>query len=223
MAHYQVNSFVELVQLMEKHAKEREERVRQAIVLTLHQALVFVSSKTIPVAFGELAKSLHVVPGHNVSSLIADAPYAAAVENGARPHMPPLAPILQWVALRGLQGMNTKYNLRSSRELRGLQGSTTAFHSGSIARELKHVSIARRERALRYVRHNFARNSGMIGKVRANYKGKDPVSGAYKEVAMRIAVAISKVGTKPHKYMFACLPYVMKRLHTNIRKALQDP
>jgi hypothetical protein len=59
-----------------------------------------------PAAFEELRKSIHAIPTEAGVILRADAPHAAAVEHGSRPHMPPVEPLIRWVALRGIQGLN---------------------------------------------------------------------------------------------------------------------
>ena len=58
--------------------------------------------------------------------MIVTAPHAAAVENGSRPHWVPIDPLIAWVKLRGMQGLN-----RSGR------GATTSIHAKSIKSELK--------------------------------------------------------------------------------------
>src|ERR1700723_2746681 len=63
----------------------------------------------IPVAFAELRGPLHVdateaLEGH--VRIVLDAPHACAVEEGSRPHTPPLEPLIAWVKLRGMQGID---------------------------------------------------------------------------------------------------------------------
>jgi hypothetical protein len=53
-----------------------------------------------PKASGFLRESIHAV-GLRV---VCDAPYAAAVEYGSRPHWPPIAPIIAWVEIKGFVG-----------------------------------------------------------------------------------------------------------------------
>ncbi len=60
-----------------------------------------------PVAFGGVRQSVHAVNTANGGRIVADAPHAAAVEVGSRPHFPPLGPIEAWVKLRGMQGLNS--------------------------------------------------------------------------------------------------------------------
>ena len=216
MATYRVNSFEELIKLMEKHAKEREQRIHDAIVFTLHQALIYVASKTLPIAFGNIEKSLHVVPGQNVSSLIADAPHAEAVENGARPHTPPFAPILAWVRLRGAQSGALKGRVNPS----GLRGSSSMRQARKVGGMLSRSLRSRNERMMKSfgVKKNVITRENTLHKMFSLINDDDFVKSA-----RAIVLSIAKHGTPPHKYMLACLPYAMKMLDRNIRKALKDP
>lgn len=54
-----------------------------------------------PVAFEELRDSGHVVPRADGALILFDAPHAAAVEVGSRPHRPPVDPLIRWAELRG--------------------------------------------------------------------------------------------------------------------------
>jgi len=56
-----------------------------------------------PSASGFLRESIHAV-GLRV---VVDAPYAIYVEQGARPHWPPIEPLIAWVRLRGFVGMGS--------------------------------------------------------------------------------------------------------------------
>lgn len=58
-----------------------------------------------PKAFGPLRESIHVVDQANGARIVADAPHAAALEVGSRPHWAPLQPLIEWVILRGMQGI----------------------------------------------------------------------------------------------------------------------
>lgn len=101
--------------------------VHQAIVATAHQI-----AKNVPIAFGELRTSVHAVIETNGGGANVDAPHAAAVEFGSRPHWVPLEPLIRWVKLRGMQGLSAR---GSSRWGRG-PGKTTGEHSYNVARQL---------------------------------------------------------------------------------------
>jgi hypothetical protein len=73
----------------------REKRIEAAIALTAKLGAAYVKTR-VPVAFEDLRKSVHATE----SSIIADAPHAAPVETGSRPHWMPIKPLLRWVELR---------------------------------------------------------------------------------------------------------------------------
>jgi hypothetical protein len=79
-----------------------------------------------PVAFEELRESVHDIPTEDGAIIRADAPHAAAVEHGSRPHMPPVKPLIRWVQLRGIQGLTgsrarpARAVVRALRAVRGI-------------------------------------------------------------------------------------------------------
>lgn len=126
MTTHVVKSVAELQALIRRHAKEREEKVRTAIRKAARRASLANSSelkRNIPVAFGELRESVHV----EGSKVIVDAPHAAAVNNGSRPHWMPLAPLIAWVKLRGMQGLATE------RQIGRLPGTSTRGAAQGVA------------------------------------------------------------------------------------------
>lgn len=58
-----------------------------------------------PHAFGELADGVVPIELGSGAKIRSTAPHSAAVEVGSRPHMPPVKPLLAWVRLRGMQGL----------------------------------------------------------------------------------------------------------------------
>lgn len=58
-----------------------------------------------PVAFGEVREGLIDEKTSAGARIAATAPHSAAVETGSRPHFPPLEPLIAWVKLRGMQGL----------------------------------------------------------------------------------------------------------------------
>ncbi len=126
MATHEVKSFKELVSLLTKHAKTREKNVIAAVKRAARRASQANSSalkRNIPVAFGEIRESVHV----EGSRVIVDAPHAAAVNNGSRPHWMPLAPLIAWVKLRGMQGLGT------DRQRGRLPGTSTRAAAEGVA------------------------------------------------------------------------------------------
>lgn len=93
------------------------ERLKGRVLAATRRAAsrsVEIVAGAVPVAFKELADSVHDIPTAEGAIVRADAPHAAAVENGARAHMPPVEPIERWVRLRGMQGLGGS-RLRSAR------------------------------------------------------------------------------------------------------------
>lgn len=64
-----------------------------------------------PVDVGTLKSSMHVEGGIMEPRIVIDAPHAATVELGSRPHVPPLQPLIDWVkrhrASFGIKGKGT--------------------------------------------------------------------------------------------------------------------
>lgn len=101
---YEVKSFRELGEHLEKLLKKKEQRIKEAI----HSAAEIGARRIaalVPRAFEELADSIHLENHQHGTNIVVDAPHAAAVEIGSRPHTPPLEPLIKWVKLRGTQGL----------------------------------------------------------------------------------------------------------------------
>lgn len=176
---------------MDLRAKQRgaEEAVRK----TARDGVKVVRDQ-VPVAFSELSDSIHAGSALNGAYIIADAPHAAAVENGSRPHTPPLEPLIRWVKLRGMQG------LRSASALRKTRG---ASHARTVASQLRQLQS-----------RTFSDRSG-TGSVYS------PVDAA-ETVARAIQAVIAKRGTKPHAFMLKSLPELQMMLDSNVRKAMNS-
>ena len=130
MKTYRVGSLRELAALFAKHQQEREKHLRAAVDATA-KAGVSAVKRRVPVAHGELREAVHAEERPTGAAVVIDAPHAAPVETGSRPHMPPLAPLVEWVKLRAAQG------LLSERQIGRLPGTTTASHARSIASALQ--------------------------------------------------------------------------------------
>ena len=126
MPTYTVNGLGAFARLFAQHQAEREKRIRGAMQKTA-QAGVSIVKRAVPVAFGELRESVH----REGTKIVVDAPHAAPVETGSRPHWMPLAPLIKWVKLRGAQG------LLSRRERSRLPGTTTRAHAEGIASQFR--------------------------------------------------------------------------------------
>jgi len=56
------------------------------------------------VNMGDLLRSVHTDFVHDGAEVIVDAPHAAHMEYGTRPHFPPVAPLKEWVMQKGISG-----------------------------------------------------------------------------------------------------------------------
>ncbi|GEM_PF-1842331 len=190
-ATYRVHSLRELATLVHAHNQAREGRVKKAIVKAARQGKAYIVKFTLPIAFRELEHSLRVESKGGKVRIVADAPHAAPVETGSRPHWPPLAPLIAWVKLRGMQGNQGAAKGKPTR----LRGTTTAEHSNEIALVLNVLAMQR----------------GGSNDV------DDPAA-----IARAIQIAISRRGTKPHRYMAKALPEIRRILDVEVRIALAD-
>lgn len=128
---YNVGSMSELMALLKRHQRQREQRIHAATKRAASRGRAFVK-RNVPVAFGEIRESVHA----EGTAIIVDAPHAAAVNNGSRPHWAPLAPLIAWVKLRGMQG------LLSERQQGRLPGTTTKETAKGIAAMLRDHEVA---------------------------------------------------------------------------------
>lgn len=141
----------------------------------------------VPVAFSELRDSVR----EEGSKVIADAPYAMAVELGSRPHWMPLEPLIKWVQLRGFQ------SLVAAKSRARLPGTTTMDHATRIGEQL-----------------DSTRRGGGSGPM-TPYTASDAVVQIAKAIQHRIAIA----GTKPHYFMRAAVPVAREFLSVEIAAA----
>jgi hypothetical protein len=131
---YTVHSFRELGSLYVRHQRQRAKRILNAIRRAVDRAVKIVK-RAVPVAFGELREAVHARARERGGAVIVDAPHAAPVEEGSRPHTPPLEPLIEWVRLRGAQALLTE------RQRGRLPGATTKDHAEWVGGELaKHVT-----------------------------------------------------------------------------------
>jgi hypothetical protein len=127
---YTVTSLAELAKLIERHGRQRTQRVLAATKRAARRAAEASGSalkRQIPVAHGELRESVRI----EGDIIIVDAPHAAAVNFGSRPHTPPLEPLVAWVKLRGMQGLLTE------RQMNRLPGTTTKDAATGVAEMLR--------------------------------------------------------------------------------------
>ncbi len=116
-----VRSIAELKRVLAKDMRARQKRVERAVKKSARRGASVVR-RNVPVAFSELRDSVHA----DGTTIVADAPHAAPVETGSRPHFPPIEPIERWVKLRGMQGLAGSSTKR-------LTGTTSRGAAGAVA------------------------------------------------------------------------------------------
>jgi hypothetical protein len=211
MATFSFTSLKAAARQIEKDARARQARVERAVLKAANKTAPIVRNELVPKAFGELADSIHVSSGKRGNAdIIADAPHAEAVEAGSRPHMPPLAPIVKWVRLRGLQGItakgSVKQNIRTP-SLKSEQERNTARVRTQIGHLIHSEVGGKNASAAKWVRN------AKLGAVDA----------ATIAVAQAIRMKIAKNGTKPFRFMQAATTPAMVFLDTFVKDALEDP
>ncbi len=172
-------------------------RVVLATHATAHASWSVIQSKA-PKAFGEIAQGIESIPRKTGATIRSTAPHSGAVENGSRPHMPPLEPIIKWVQLRGMQGLE-----------KGARG---------VSRE-----IARRIRAdgeaYEFTEIKRGPNAGQMRRRKVRGTSID----APERVAWMIALKIKAKGTKPTFFMKRSVPEVRKILDAQVKSFLKRP
>jgi hypothetical protein len=172
----------------------------------------YIVREKVPRAFGELADSASVVDTASGADVIFDAPHAAAVEVGSRPHMPPLEPLIAWVTLRGIQGLTAGGKVKRVKagpaawRARAAESVATALHEkmGSKAAKSWRAHAQNAVRAL---------TPSTLGKLDA-----DP---AVVSVARAIQMKIARKGTKPFRYVGTSVHQAVAELDRFVRAALK--
>ena len=152
-----------------------------------------------PRAFGEIADGVVDIPLASGAKVRSTAPHSAAVEVGSRPHMPPVAPLVRWVKLRGMQGLQ-----------KGAKGAPRA-----VARMLRGQEKLRVEGT----EVTSGPNKGSIRFTQSRYSDVD----AAEKVAWAIAMGIKRRGTKPTWFVRRSLPLIKAILGANVRAQLERP
>lgn len=187
----------------------KQRRVKNAVRKTVRKVRPIVSDN-IPKAFGELRGSLHILDAANGSALIADAPHAAAVEKGSKPHKPPLAPLIAWVTLRGMQGLSASGSVRRSANVhQSAKSIASALHA---AKGRSGAAAWRGHVANLY--SVSASPKGNLGGMEA-----DPHVVA---IARAIQNKIAQRGTKPVRFMGSAVPDALRYLRWYTDMAMRD-
>lgn len=191
MRHVVVHSMGELIREIKKDLKQKDralDRAAKRAARRTAQYMAGAARREVPVAFGDLRDSIHAVG----TKVIIDAPHAAAVENGSRPHWPPLEPLIKWVKLRGFQGLIALD--RGSSMLDKLPGPTTAAHAINTALSLRHhmAQGADEEQAARRIAGAIAAHIAKFGTKPTHFVAKQiPRARAFlaEEVEAALATA----------------------------------
>lgn len=185
-------SIDEFLRRFPRDMKARERRVKTAIKSTTRSGVGIVR-KNVPKAFGGLQSSIHAEIQGDAGLIIADAPHAAAIENGSRPHFPPLEPLVAWVKLRGMQAIA---GVKKS------DGPTAQGHANMVGLALK----------------GFEHTTEPKYKRRGRYLSVD----APTQIARVIQLSIGRNGTKPYYYMGQSVPEISALLEVRVFQALRD-
>jgi hypothetical protein len=111
-----------LLAMVVRHAKKRERQVMAAARKTAVRGRRVIK-ENVPVAFGELREAV-IAYDHFI---LVVAPHGAGVNNGTKPHWPRIDRLIEWVKLRGMQGLLTE------RQIGRLPGTTTAVAAKGVS------------------------------------------------------------------------------------------
>lgn len=150
-----------------------------------------IVSRNAPIAFKELADGVYAEMGQASSRIVVSAPHAQPVEVGSRPHWAPLAPLIEWVKLRGMQGLGDRGGTRRfPKDISTPKGFARA-QAHFVARELKKLV----------------------------QNGTSPVD-APEQIARAIQAAIAKGGTKPTFFVRKSLPAIGEATSDSLKTRL---
>lgn len=122
---------VSLADLPRQFARDMR-RLRRGVVKASQSTArkgVRVVQRNAPEAFGEIREGVEARSTENGAVIDSTAPHSAPVEEGSRPHMPPVEPLIAWVKLRGMQGLTATGQVHRAR--------ATNVHAKSIAAQIK--------------------------------------------------------------------------------------
>jgi len=182
---------------VERKLKAMAESVPTALALTAQQGAYYIQNHTVPIAFAELKDSITAQPHDRGAQISADAPHAAAVEVGSRPHFPPIEPLIRWVKLRGMQGITKRGKIRIAPKMRAGD-----LNPRRIAR-MQAFQVATALKGLEETNQSLGVESPEV-------------------IAREIQQAIGRHGTKPYRYMFRAIPEIVKLMAKNIKQGFQQ-
>lgn len=175
--------------------------LKRRVVLATHATAddgVEVARGEAPKAFGEVVDGLEALHRKDGATVRSTAPHSGAVENGSRPHFPPIEPIERWVKLRGMQGLE-----------KGSRGAAR-----EMAKRIKRAGVT-----YEFTEIKRGPNKGAMRRRKVQGTSVD----APREIAMMICRAIAARGTKPTFFMKRSLPRIRAILDAQIRSFLSHP
>lgn len=203
--------------MVQTRIRKMEGRIDKALDRVAKEAVPMIRKRT-PKAFGDLHGSVHAETFAGTSAMassssdlrsfrrtIVDAPHAKAVEVGSAPHTPNLERLLEWVKLRGKQGLKDNGKLRK-RFPRLSMGISTPRHAKSVAKRLKALEV-------RTARKN---------KLGVRKHGRYLPTDAAMQVALAISAAIQKKGTRPQFMVRNSLVEISANMGKHIRQAVKQ-
>lgn len=226
MADYAFKSISGALNAIAKREAARDSRVKDSLRKAA-AATAPIVRRNMPRAFAELEDSLHIIDLLGQSQIIADAPHAAAVEKGTRPHMPPLEPLIAWVTLRGLHGLTNSGGVKSVRPGNLANPEQWAAKYSKQMKSAASFAIAKalRGKMGRKGAAEWKAHMGGLLAVSANPKanlGAAEADPAVVAIARAIQHKIAKQGTKPVRYMLKTVPDARDNLAHYVQEALKD-
>jgi hypothetical protein len=218
MAEFTFTSLEAFKAQFKKDMKAREKRCRTAQRKAARTTRNFIVREKVPKAFGELIDSASALDTEFGAQVIFDAPHAGAVENGSRPHTPPIGPLIAWVILRGVEGLGASGRVKSNRVKGGGIKAWQKEAARSIATSL-HSSLGGNKGAAAW----RSRHQNVVRNLTPATLGQIDSGPEVRSIAYAIQQKIAKEGTKPVRYVGSSLNEAVAELDHFIQRALPDP
>ncbi len=145
----------------------------QRVLLSAAFAGAELLAKRAPKDTGILKSSIRAMATEDGARILLDAPHAAIVELGSRPHFPPLQPLIDWVRRQVSRGSietsakpSSKRSLRAPKALAGrkLHGAALAAHRQYVERyEAARANEAKYEEEIQAIARAIQRKIGREG------------------------------------------------------------
>lgn len=217
----------QLAKLFKEHEAARMRRVAAAVHEAAALGAEVVASKA-PVDLGGIKASTRAESlDETHARIVTDAPHAAAVEAGARPHTPPLQPLIDWVRRH-------KHLFSAAGTPKGLDRVARARKKVSLRARVTAAIRGARRAARRYVAKALRRLVvGVYGKKTGG--GRRAAAGTpinaraaldearIEQIARGIQGKIAKHGTKPTWFTKNQLPLLGRILGQIVLRRIKDP